>query len=219
MGKNVILIGAPGSGKGTQGDLLRSYYGFSHLSTGELLRQEVKKGSYAGRMMQTYGDKGSYVPDDIVMEVVAQAMEQARDRPGVVLDGAPRTRAQAEALQALLKKSGEKVDCVVEIVVEESLLLKRLSGRFLCAGCGANYNTYFCPPIREGRCDACDGSAFSRRPDDSPEVVGERLKAYALQTAPLISFYDSQGLLARVDGSLEREEVASQIRKSIDIGE
>jgi adenylate kinase len=207
----LILLGPPGAGKGTQAVRLKEKYGIAHLSTGDMLREAVAMDSPIGRQAKAIMDAGELVPDDVINALVAERIAQPDCARGFILDGFPRTVAQAEALDALLKERGQRLDAVLELAVDDDLLVDRISGRFSCATCGANYHDKFNPPRQPGVCDVCGGTEFTRRADDNAETVRSRLAAYHAQTAPLLPYYRKRGLLRTVDGMAEIDEVGRQI--------
>ena len=183
---NVILLGAPGAGKGTQGALLAKEQGLTKVSTGDLLREAVRKGTPLGEQAKRYMDAGELVPDDVILGMIRELLEQAG--AGYIFDGFPRTLPQAEALDRLLGELGTSLDAVVVVDVPDEELVKRLSGRRSCPDCGAIYNVYFEPPAEAGICDKC-GSTLVERPDDAADTVRRRLEVYRRQTSPLIEYY------------------------------
>jgi adenylate kinase len=208
---NVILLGPPGAGKGTQAKRLEEKYGFTQLSTGDMLRAERKSGSALGRKVQAIMDAGELVCDDLMIELIAQRIDQLKGSKGFILDGFPRTVPQAEALDRMLTEKGMKLDRVIEMTVDEAALIKRIAGRFSCAKCGAGYHDSFSRPKVDGVCDACGSRVFVRRADDNPEAVKTRLEAYRRQTAPILPYYRGKGVLRSVDGMAEMEAVGQQI--------
>jgi len=212
---NLILLGPPGAGKGTQADLLKQRYGLIQLSTGDMLRAAVASGSELGKRVKAIMEAGQLVPDDIMIEMISQRIEQPDCAKGFILDGFPRTTRQAEALDAMLAKKGTKLGRVIELKVDDDALVARISGRFACGKCGAGYHDTFRPPKKAGVCDACGSTEFVRRKDDRPETVAARLKAYHAQTAPLSAYYGARGLLVQVDGMAEIPEVFRQIEAAL----
>lgn len=207
----LILLGPPGAGKGTQAQRLVGRRGLVQLSTGDMLRAAVKAGTPLGRKVQPVMARGELVSDDLVVGIVAERIGQPDCVKGFILDGFPRTTAQAEALDRMLAERRARLDKVVEMKVDDGALVERISGRFTCAKCGAGYHDKFKRPKVEGRCDVCGGSEFNRRADDNAETVKTRLKAYHRDTAPLLEYYRRHGVLAQVDGMAGIDEVARQI--------
>ncbi len=195
----LILLGPPGAGKGTQARMLEEDFGLVQLSTGDLLRAAVAAGTEAGRQAKAVMEAGQLVSDDIVLAILKDRMAAPDVARGIILDGFPRTDAQAAALDALLAAAGQKVTAAISLEVDDEAMVGRVAGRFTCANCGEGYHDEFKRPAVAGTCDKCGGTAFKRRADDNAETVRERLTAYHAQTAPLISHYEGQGVLARVD--------------------
>jgi adenylate kinase len=195
----LILLGPPGSGKGTQARMLEAEFGLLQLSTGDLLRAAVKAGTAAGLQAKAVMEAGGLVSDALVIAVLQDRLAQADTDRGVILDGFPRTVPQAEALEAMLAAKGSAVTAAISLEVDEAALVARIAGRFTCATCGEGYHDEFKIPATSGVCDACGGTAFLRRADDTAEAVRERLKAYHAQTAPLIAWYGRRGVLERLD--------------------
>lgn len=215
---NVILLGAPGAGKGTQGALLVKRYGGERVSTGELLRDAVRRGTSLGQEAKKYMDAGELVPDDVILGLVRETLTSAADA-GFILDGFPRTLAQAEALDGLLDDLGFTLDAVVVIDVPDDVLVKRLSGRRSCAECGAVYNVYFEPPRTPGRCDVC-GGALVERADDDAATVRRRLAVYDDRTRPLIAYYRrSDSPVYFVDGERPVDDVHEAIVGFLESGD
>ncbi len=206
----LILIGPPGAGKGTQALSLTQTLGVPSISTGDLLREAVREGTALGQQAQAYMDAGELVPDQLVTSMVAERLQRPDCQKGFILDGFPRTIAQAEALASELARHQQRLDGVVSIVVSRAELVERLSGRRVCRECGAMYHERFDPPRTAGVCTRCQGPLYQRS-DDNPETVNARLAVYERATAPLLSYYQSQGLLREIDGSGTPEEVFRQI--------
>ena len=208
---NLLLLGPPGSGKGTQAKRLEEKYGLVQLSTGDMLRAAIAAGSETGKKAEAIMKAGRLVPDEVVIAIIAERVEGKDSRNGFVLDGFPRTTAQAEALDRLLREKHMTLDHVIELEVDEAALTRRIVGRYTCATCGAGYHDEFKNPKRPGICDVCGGKSFLRRPDDNPETVKERLAAYRASTAPILPYYARKSLLRRVDGMAPIEEVSRAI--------
>jgi len=212
----LVLLGPPGAGKGTQAERIEARYNLAHLSTGEMLREAVAAGSEVGRQAKAIMDAGRLVPDEVINRLVAERIEQPDCAPGFVLDGYPRTRAQAEALDRMLAERDAALDGVIEFEVDDEALVERISGRFACARCGAGYHDRFKPTAKPGVCDVCGGTEFVRREDDNAETVRARLEAYHQQTAPLLPYYRERGLLMPVDGMAEIDQVTDDVFKRIE---
>ena len=212
MKRRIVLLGAPGAGKGTQAKRLAEREGLVHLSTGDLLRAAVGAGTPAGRAAKAHMDAGRLVPDDVVFGVLFERLD-ART-PGFVLDGFPRNVAQAEELDRRLAALRLPLEAVVDIDVPDARLLARITGRRACKGCGRNYHVDFLPPRKDGVCDDC-GGALVQRVDDKPAVVGERLAVYHRQTEPLIAYYQGRGLLSRVNGDRDVADVERDLLASL----
>jgi adenylate kinase len=208
---NLILLGPPGAGKGTQAEAITEKRGLVQLSTGEMLRQAVKAGTPIGREASAIMEAGGLVPDQIVIQIIAERIAAPDCAKGFILDGFPRTLKQAAALDVLLASLGKQIDAVVEIKVDDKVLIDRISGRYMCANCGASYHDTNCKPKVEGVCDRCGSKAFVRRADDNAETVKNRLMAYYRETAPLIGYYFAKGKLRTVDGMAAISEVSRQV--------
>lgn len=213
---NLILLGPPGAGKGTQATRLEHAYEIAQLSTGEMLRAEVSAGSEIGKKADGLMKAGQLVPDEMIIGIIGGRLDRDDCRNGFILDGFPRTVPQAAALDVMLDEKHLRMDHVMFIEVDDEAMVKRITGRFSCAKCGAGYHEEFQKPKVDGVCDACGSTEFSRRADDNAETVRERLKAYHAQTAPIIDYYDSRGLLRRVDGMEPIDNVTSQLKAAID---
>ena len=210
----LIMLGAPGAGKGTQAAILSERLGIPTVSTGNILRAAAKEGTPMGLEAKRYMDAGKLVPDDIIIDIVAQRLAQPDCARGFILDGVPRTIAQAEALE----KAGIQFDAVISIEISEDEILQRMSGRRVCEACGSSYNVEAIPPRVEGICDNCGGKLIQRK-DDTPETVRERLKVYHTETEPLVDFYGDRGLLKRVAVSGSKEATTEAILAALGITE
>jgi adenylate kinase len=212
---NIILLGPPGAGKGTQAARLQATRGMVQLSTGDMLREAVATGSPVGLEAKAIMERGELVSDAIVSALIGERLDAAGGQ-GVIFDGFPRTRAQAEALDLLLAERGRRLDHVIELAVDEDELVKRITGRFSCAGCGTGYHDAFRPTRVRGVCDVCGSTEFKRRPDDNEQTVRTRMAEYRAKTAPILPYYDERRLLRRVDGMAPVDEVAAQIDAVLD---
>ena len=210
---NIILLGPPGAGKGTQARLLMEGAGLVQLSTGDMLRAAVAAGSEVGKQARAVMEAGQLVSDEIVIGVVSERLDAPDVKAGVIFDGFPRTAAQAEALDRLLAGKGLVLDAVISIEVDDELLVDRVSGRFTCGACGEGYHDTHKMPARDGVCDNCGATEFKRRADDNAETVRARLAAYHADTAPLIGYYTAAGKLRTIDGMAGIGEVARAIRE------
>ena len=208
----IIMLGAPGAGKGTQAKLIAEKYGVPHISTGDIFRANIKNGTELGKETKEYMDKGLLVPDELTVRLLLDRVAQDDCKNGYVLDGFPRTIPQAEVLDKELTKLGDSVDFAVDVDVPDENIIRRMSGRRACLNCGATYHIVNIPPKKEGICDVC-GSELVLRDDDQPETVKNRLKVYHEQTQPLIEYYTGKGVLRTVDGTLPMEEVFDAIVK------
>jgi adenylate kinase len=207
----LILLGPPGAGKGTQARMLEERFGLVQLSTGDLLRAAVAEGTEAGRQAKAVMEAGGLVGDDIVLAILKDRMARPDVARGVILDGFPRTVAQAEALDRFLAETGQRVDAVVSMEVDDQAMIARIAGRYTCATCGEGYHDDFKRPAVAGVCDKCGGTTFTRRADDNAETAGARLAAYHAQTAPLIAYYEGRGVLERIDGMASIPEIAGAL--------
>jgi adenylate kinase len=208
---NIILLGPPGAGKGTQAARLESDRGMVQLSTGDMLRAAIKSGSPVGLQAKAVVASGQLVSDDIVSGIIGERLDQGDTGEGVIFDGYPRTAAQADQLDAILAARGRTLDKVVELTVDEDALVERIVGRFTCANCGAGYHDHFKQPKVAGTCDVCGHHEFKRRPDDNEETVRTRMAEYRAKTEPIIPIYEARGLLARVDGMADMDSVSKAI--------
>lgn len=206
----IIMLGAPGAGKGTQAKMIADKYGIPHISTGDIFRANIKEGTELGKKAKGYMDAGELVPDELVVDLVVDRLTWDDAQKGYVLDGFPRTIPQAEALTKALAQNGEKIDYAVDIEVPDENIIERMSGRRACLSCGATYHIVTIPPKKEGVCDKC-GEALVLRDDDKAETVANRLNVYHEQTQPLIDYYTKEGSLAEVDGTMEMNEVFKAI--------
>src|SRR6476661_11215911 len=212
---NIILLGPPGAGKGTQAARLQATRGMIHLSTGDMLREAVAAGTPVGIKAKAVMERGELVSDAIVSALIGERLDGADDK-GAIFDGFPRTKHQAEALDILLAQRGRHLDHVIELAVDEEALVERITGRFTCARCGTGYHDSFHPTKVEGVCDVCGSTEFKRRPDDNEQTVRTRMEEYRAKTAPILPFYEAKGLVRRVDGMASVEEVAAQIKAILD---
>lgn len=212
----LVLLGPPGAGKGTQANLLAKRRSLVQLSTGDMLRAAVAAGTPLGRKAAVIMERGELVPDEVVIGLIAERLDQKDDGEGYILDGFPRTIAQAEALDRLLAERGKTLDRVIEMKVDDDALVERITGRFACAKCGEGYHDLYKLPKKAGVCDRCGGTEFVRRKDDTEEVVRSRLKAYYAQTEPLSAYYREQGKLRAVDGMEDIALVQTSIGQALD---
>ncbi|MCZ7584571.1 MAG: adenylate kinase [Deltaproteobacteria bacterium] len=210
-----ILLGGPGAGKGTQAKILADRYGVPQISTGDMLRAAVKAGTPLGREAKTHMDSGGLVPDEVVIGLIDERLDQKDAGRGFILDGFPRTVAQAEALKRLLNRKDMGLDGVVSIDVDDEELVQRLGGRLTCQGCGAMFHKVFTPPAKEGVCDTCGGALYQRN-DDKEETIRERLATYHRQTAPLVDFYKTEGALKSVSGLGGIEDITNRIMSALE---
>ena len=212
---NIILLGPPGAGKGTQAKILEDRHGMKQLSTGDMLRAAASQQTELGKRAKAVMDKGQLVSDDIVVGIIAERLGQGDVARGFILDGFPRNTTQAEALDRLLQSKHMKLDKVIEIRVRDEELIRRIARRYSCAKCGASYHDTLAPTRETGVCDACGSTEFVRRPDDNENTVRDRLRVYNSQTAPLVDYYSRKGVLRAVDGMAGIDEVARQIERSL----
>ena len=211
----LILLGPPGAGKGTQARMLEETFGLVQLSTGDLLRAAVAAGTDAGKQAKAVMAAGGLVSDEIVLAILKDRMADADTKRGVILDGFPRTAGQAEALDGLLASTGQRVNSVISMKVEDAPMIARVAGRYTCAACGEGYHDEFKQPAKAGVCDKCGGTDFKRRADDNAETAGARLAAYHAQTAPLIAYYEGRGVLEQVDAMADIAAVADAMQASV----
>ncbi len=206
----IIMLGAPGAGKGTQAKKLASKYGIPHISTGDIFRANIKNGTELGQKAKVYMDQGLLVPDELVVDLVVDRFKQADCENGYVLDGFPRTIPQAKALDEALEKNNDAVEYAIDVDVPDEAIISRMAGRRACVGCGGTYHLVTIPPKKEGICDTC-GAELILREDDKPETVEKRLKVYHDQTQPLIDYYQGKDILKTVDGTQDLEDVFKDI--------
>ena len=208
----IVMLGAPGAGKGTQAKKIAGKYGIPHVSTGDIFRANIKNGTKLGMQAKAYMDAGNLVPDEITIGMLLDRIHQEDCEKGYVLDGFPRTIPQAESLTAALKERGESIDYAIDVDVPVENIIRRMSGRRACLSCGATYHIVYNAPKKEGVCDQC-GEPLVLRDDDKPETVQNRLNVYHRQTQPLIDYYKKEGVLAQVDGTQDMEQVFQDIVK------
>lgn len=206
----IIMLGAPGAGKGTQAKMIADTYGLPHVSTGDIFRMNIKNGTQLGMEAKTYMDQGLLVPDELTVRILLDRVAKADCAKGYVLDGFPRNIPQANVLDEALSKLGDKIDYAINVEVPDENIIRRMSGRRACVACGATYHIEHVPPRKEGICDKC-GEKLVLRDDDKPETVGNRLQVYKEQTQPLIEFYAEKGVLHNVDGTRDMKEVFEAI--------
>lgn len=217
-GLNIILLGPPGAGKGTQASALVVQRGMVQLSTGDMLRAAVKAGTPMGLEAKAVMERGGLVSDDIVSGLIGEALDQTPNETGIIFDGYPRTAQQAASLESLLAARGRKLDHVIELEVDEEALVDRITGRFTCGSCGAGYHDRHKLPAVAGICDICGGSSFRRRPDDNEETVRTRMQEYRAKTAPILPIYAARGLVRSVDGMASMDDVGNAIAAILDAG-
>lgn len=208
----IIMLGAPGAGKGTQAKLIADTYGLPHVSTGDIFRMNIKNGTQLGVEAKTYMDQGLLVPDELTVRILLDRVGQDDCKNGYVLDGFPRTIPQAEVLEDALTKLGDQIDFAINVEVPDENIIRRMGGRRACLSCGATYHIEHVPPKKEGICDVC-GQELVLRDDDKPETVKNRLRVYQEQTQPLIDFYTKKGVLRTVDGTQDMQDVFSAIKE------
>lgn len=213
---NLILLGPPGAGKGTQASRLVKERGLVQLSTGDMLRAAVAAGTPVGLIAKSVMESGGLVSDEIVNGILSERLDHADARAGFILDGYPRTEVQAHALDAMLTEKGLSLDHVIELEVDEDALVDRITGRFTCGSCGEGYHDRYKQPKVEGVCDVCSGTSFKRRPDDNAETVRNRMAEYRAKTAPILPHYEARGLVSRVDGMALMDDVAASIDSVLD---
>lgn len=210
---NLVLMGLPGAGKGTQAEKIIAEYNIPQISTGDMFRQAIAKQTDLGLEAKSYMDKGELVPDEVTNGIVKERLAESDTEDGFLLDGFPRTLDQAEALDAMMQDLGKQLDSVIEIQVPEEVLVERLSGRYICRNCGATYHKVFNPTKVEGTCDRCGGHDFYQREDDKPETVRNRLAVNVEKSKPILAYYDKKGLLSSIDGNREINEVFAEIKQ------
>jgi len=216
IGVNIILLGPPGAGKGTQAAKLVADRGMVQLSTGDMLRAAVKAGTPTGLKAKAIMEAGELVPDEVVSGIIGERLDQMAAGEGAIFDGYPRTAAQAEALDQLLADRGRKLDHVIELTVDEDALVERITGRYTCAKCGEGYHDKFKQSKVAGVCDVCGSTEFKRRPDDNEETVRTRMAEYRGKTAPIIPIYEARGILTRVDGMADIDHVSAAVAAALD---
>ncbi len=212
-GMHLVITGAPGTGKGTQAGVLKRKYGICHLSAGEMLREEIRKGTPVGKKLEPLLAKGNFAPDELIIEMVSSRIEEDDCKKGFILDGFPRTLNQAGVLDEMLNAKGIKLDAVLEILVPDEIIIERILGRYTCVTCGESYSDKFHKPKVEGVCDICGGRKFSKRLDDTKETIERRLEKYRNFTYPTIEYYRQKGVLVSVDGNGTVNVVAERIDK------
>ncbi len=214
-GLHLVMTGAPGTGKGTQASVLKRKYNIGHLSTGEMLREEVKKGTEVGNQLKSHLADGGFAPDELMIQMVSNRIEEDDCRHGFILDGFPRTLKQAKVLEKMLDEKGIALDAVIEIQVPDHIIVDRILGRYTCVTCGESYSNNYHKPKVPGVCDICGGTKFSRRLDDTQKTIERRLEKYRNYTYPTIAYYKENGLLRSIDGNGSVEVVAERINKAL----
>src|SRR5690554_322710 len=212
---DIILLGPPGAGKGTQAALLEDKYGMVQLSTGDMLRAAVKAGTEVGLKAKALMEAGELVPDEVVSGIIGEKLDDLGPEQGVIFDGYPRTAAQAVSLDEILAARGRKLDHVIELVVDEDALVERITGRFTCGNCGEGYHDTFKKPAKDNVCDVCGPSDFKRRPDDNEETVRTRMSEYRAKTQPILPIYEERGIVTKVDGMGSMDEVSKAIAAAL----
>jgi len=208
---NIILLGAPGAGKGTQAKMLEDKFGLVQLSTGDMLRAAVAAGTEVGKVAKDLMEAGELVPDEVVVGIISDRVDEEDCKGGFILDGFPRNTAQAEALDAMLEEKGLSLQHVIEMKVNPDILVERITGRFSCGDCGAGYHDIYKPVSKEGTCDECGSTNLNRRKDDNEETVRSRLDVYSNETEPLLPYYQGKGILRQVDGMASMDAVAEEL--------
>ncbi|ATW02279.1 adenylate kinase [Sphingorhabdus sp. YGSMI21] len=214
---DIILLGPPGAGKGTQASRLEDEHGMVQLSTGDMLRAAVKAGTEVGKKAKALMDAGALVPDEVVSGIIGDKLDELGSEKGVIFDGYPRTAAQAESLDEILAERGRTLSHVIELGVDEDALVERIVGRFTCGKCGEGYHEIFKKPAVEGVCDVCGSSEFKRRPDDNEETVRTRMQEYRAKTAPILPIYEKRGIVRKVDGMGSMAEVNEAIEAALSL--
>ncbi|MBO4919580.1 MAG: adenylate kinase [Erysipelotrichaceae bacterium] len=208
---NLLIIGAPGAGKGTVSDRIINDYELVHVSTGDMLREAVKNGTPVGLQAQGYMNRGELVPDEVIHDIIVERLSRDDVDAGFLFDGYPRTKNQAIDLDEILKQLDKKVDCVIDLEIDDEDLIKRITGRRLCPDCGEIYNIYYKPSLKEGICDKCGGSLIQRK-DDNPDSLKVRLQEYHKNTQPVIEYYEEMGIVRHVDASKSKDEVYDDVK-------